>query len=265
MNLKALKLEQNLLIVHLRVVGAMLAREMITRFGNKPGGYIWALLDPIAHIGFMTLIFSAIARSPALGTSFPLFFATGFIAFQFYRAIETYVSASTKSNRALLSYPNVAPIDSIVARYFLQLGTTTAVAMVVLSFIIYTMRTPPNIHWPPIVEAAFAASILGLGSALANDVLFSKYPIYEKIFTVVTRPLYLVSGVFFLPDGVPHPFREILLYNPLIHVVMLFRQGFYPEYRAPEMDLGYLYTWVAVVFSGGMIIFRSNSASLRGR
>ena len=252
-------------VTHLRVVAAMLAREMATRFGNKPGGYLWALLDPVANITIMTLVFSALAHMPALGTSFPLFYATGFLAFQFYNAVETYVASATNANKTLFSYPNVAPFDAVVARYLLQMGTTTMVACIVLGFVIYTTRVPPNLHWPPIIEAAFAASMLAFGAALANNVLFSKYPIYEKIFVLVTRPLYLISGVFFLPDSIPHPFHEILLLNPLVHVLMLFRTGFYPEYRAESMDMGYLYGWVLVVFFLGMVIFRANAATLRGR
>ena len=49
----------SLISTHLRVVGALLVREMATRFGSKPGGYVWALLDPAAHILLMTMIFRA--------------------------------------------------------------------------------------------------------------------------------------------------------------------------------------------------------------
>jgi capsular polysaccharide transport system permease protein len=250
-------------VTHLRVVSAMISREMVTRFGNNPGGYVWALLDPIANIAFLTLIFSAVAHNPALGTSFAMFFATGFIAFSYYRQMENYVSAAIKSNKTLLSYPNVAPIDVIVARYVLQLVTTTAIAFVVLGVLLQTVRTPNTLNFLPIVEAVFAASILALGAGLANNVLFAKYTVYERLYAVFNRPLYLISGIFFLPDAIPHPFREIILLNPLIHIVMLFRQGFYPEYRAVGLDLGYLYGWVAVVFFAGMLIFRANAAVLR--
>jgi capsular polysaccharide transport system permease protein len=251
-------------VTHCRVVAAMIAREMVTRFGNRPGGYIWALLDPVANIAILTLVFGAIARSPALGTSFPLFFATGFLAFNFYRSIESYVAAATKSNKALLSYPNVAPFDAVVARYVLQLATSSLVAIIVLSVILSLLRVSQPIYWPPILEAIFAASILGLGTAMANDVLFSRYPIYERFYSVVTKPLYLLSGIFFLPDAVPHPFREYLLFNPVLHIVMLFRTGFYPEYRAIGLDIDYVCAWAAVVFIAGMFIFRTNAATLRG-
>ncbi len=64
----------------------MIVREMSTRFGSKPGGYIWALLEPVGYIAMMTVIFGAIAHTPALGTNFILFFATGYLGYQLYQA-----------------------------------------------------------------------------------------------------------------------------------------------------------------------------------
>lgn len=250
-------------VTHMRVVAALLIRETEARFGSKPGGYIWALLDPAAHVFLMTIIFQAIARAPALGASFPLFFATGYIGFQFYQATSTYLNGAVKANRPLLSYPSVAPIDTIAARYFLQLGTTVLVGIVVLGAIIAWMRVPPELAWPAIIEAALIASILGLGMGLINNVMFLRYKLYEQIFGIVNRPLFLISGVFFLPDAIPHPYREIVLFNPLVHVVMQFRVGFYSEYRALGLDLPYVYTFAFLTLFIGMVLFTASSALLR--
>lgn len=248
---------------HVRIVSALLIREMSTRFGSKPGGYIWALLDPAAHIVLMTFLFQVIAKVPALGTSFPLFFATGYIGFQFYQAVVVYVSGGLSSNKALLNYPNVAPIDTVVARYILQLITTSFVGMVVIKAISLELDYQITLNWAAIIEAALAASLLGLGAAMSNTVLFLKSPLYESIYGIVTRPLMLVSGVFFLPDSIPHPFKEFLLLNPIVHVVMLFRTGFYPEYRAEAADLSYLYTFVLASLLLGMTLFTLSSRTLR--
>jgi capsular polysaccharide transport system permease protein len=249
--------------VHFRVVAALLVREMSTRFGSNPGGYIWALVDPVANIAILSALFGAIARAPALGTSFPLFFATGFLCFQYYQATVTYVNFAVRANKALLNYPNVAPIDTVMARYILQFGTTTMVSVVVLGVVLMTMRAPPSLHWPPIFEAIVLASLLGLGNGLLNNAMFTRFPIYEKLFTIINRPLYFMSGVFFLADAIPHPYREVVMMNPLVHVIMLFRQGFYPEYRAAAIDLGYLYGWVGILMFFGTVAFVMNSATMR--
>lgn len=250
---------------HIRVVAALLVREMSARFGSKPGGYAWAVIDPAGHIAFMSLIFMAITHTPALGKSFPLFFATGYLAFQFYAAMAAFLNGAIKANRTLLSYPNVAPIDTIVARYILQSGTTSVVSFCVLGVILLTVDQPVTLNWPAIIEAAFAATLLALGVGIFNNVVCLRSPLYEQVFGIISRPLFLVSGVFFLPDALPGPFREIVLYNPLVHVVMLFRTGFYPEYRALDMDMFYLYSFAFTIMFVGLFLFTNSVSVLRSR
>ncbi len=250
---------------HIRVVGALLIREMSTRFGSKPGGYIWAIIDPAGHIAFMSLIFMAITHTPALGKSFPLFFATGYLAFQFYAAMAGFLNGAIKANRTLLSYPNVAPIDTIVARYILQAGTTSVVSFCVLGVILLTMDQTVYLNWPAIIEAAFAATVLGLGIGIFNNVATLRFPLYEQVFNIINRPMFLISGVFFLPDALPAPIRDIVLLNPLVHVVMLFRKGFYPEYRAEMMNMTYLYSFALTILFMGLLLFTRSASVLRSR
>jgi capsular polysaccharide transport system permease protein len=252
-----------LLQTHFRVVSALIVREMSTRFGSKPGGYVWAVLDPAAHIAVLSVIFMAIAHRPALGTNFPLFFATGYIGFQFYQAMSGYLNNAVQSNRALLNYPNVAPIDTVVGRYILQLGTTAVIAVCVFTTIAIFSRSAIDIRWPYILEAAFSATLLALGVGLANNGLFLRFPLYEKVYEIVTRPMFMISGVFYLPDSLPHPAREVILLNPLAHVIILFRKGFYPEYRGTGLDSFYLYSVAFCTMFGGLAIFTASHRVLR--
>ncbi|MDX3929001.1 MAG: ABC transporter permease [Shinella sp.] len=250
---------------HIRVVSALVVREMSTRFGGKPGGYMWAILEPAAYIALLTMVFSAISRVPALGSNFPLFFATGFLSYQFYQATSGYVAAALRSNMNLLSYPAVAPIDTLAARLILQTGTSALVAVLVFFTIAWTMGLHLQLNWTDIFEAASLASILAFGVGLMNNVAFMKYPLYEQLFGIVTRPLFMMSGVFFLPDQMPHPYQDVLLFNPLCHVIMLFREGFYPEYRATGLDIRYLAEFSFVALFLGMIVFTFSRATIRGR
>lgn len=61
-----------------------------------------------------------------------MFFASGYLCFQFYQGMSSYVAAAVKANKSLLTYPLVAPIDAVVARYVLQFITTSFVATFIL-------------------------------------------------------------------------------------------------------------------------------------
>ncbi|KQV34797.1 MULTISPECIES: ABC transporter permease [unclassified Rhizobium] len=253
----------NVLKVHMRVTTALIIREMAARFGDKPGGYVWALLDPLSHVFLMTLIFSAVAKVPPLGSDFPLFFASGYLCFQFYQGMSSYVAAAVKANKSLLTYPLVAPIDAVVARYVLQFITTSFVAAFILGMIIVKLPTSVQFDWSYILEALFAATLLGAGMGLINVTLFARSPLYEQIFSLVNRPMFMISGVFFVPDAMPRPYLDYLLYNPILHAVMCFRQGIYPEYRPEILDMGYLYEWVFGTIFVGLVLLSVSAAKLR--
>ena len=52
-----------------RTVSALVIREMTTSYGRSPGGYIWAILEPVGAVMILSIGFSRL-RQPTLGTSF---------------------------------------------------------------------------------------------------------------------------------------------------------------------------------------------------
>ncbi|MFK0275008.1 ABC transporter permease [Ensifer sp. NPDC090286] len=214
-------------LTHDHVVGAVHFREMVIRFGSKPRGYIWTLLDPTARILLMTGILRAIARARALSICSALFFATGYLVFQFYQAMSSYMNSSVRPNKTLLNYPNAAPIDAVVARFVLQACTISLVAFIVLgTIIVVTLSREPSIHWPSLPEAATLACIFGLGVAMGNCFLLLKYQVYEQV-------------------G--------------------FRKGFYPEYRANGLDMNYLYVVAFLTLFVEMLVFTLSRRTLRNK
>ena len=48
--------------VHLRVVAALLRREMSTRYGRSSVGYLWAVAEPCGMIFALSLAFALMSR-----------------------------------------------------------------------------------------------------------------------------------------------------------------------------------------------------------
>jgi capsular polysaccharide transport system permease protein len=234
------------LLTHLRVVSAFTMREISTRYGRSPGGYIWAFVEPAAYIFIMSSLREALGGLPAEGDSYVLFFATGYLAYMLYNGMYHYLASSISANKSLMRYPTVAPIDAVVGRFMLQALTSAVVSTVIIAGSYLTVRHSTPIQWELVLGASAFAWLLALGVSFANIVLFVKFPIYEKLFAVVSRPLLLLSGVFIIPTDLPHPMSDILLDNPITHIVMLFRDG---------LDVWYLAICSSVTFVIGFAAF----------
>lgn len=237
-----------------RAISALILREMATRYGRSPGGYIWALLEPLGGIVALGFGFSLLVRTPPLGTSFLLFFATGFLPFTIYSNIGSNVGRCINFSRALLSYPAVTWLDAVFARFILSLLTETLVMVIILTGLVLMADSRTILDIGPIVESVFLAAILGLGVGLMNCVLFGLFDIWMQIWSIVMRPLMLISGVLFLYESMPRAIEGILWYNPLIHITGLMRSGFYSSYEASYVSSSYVLLFSTVCIFLGVVL-----------
>lgn len=224
----------------LRSIAALVLREMSTTYGRSPGGYVWAILEPVAGIALLSLIFSYGFRNPALGTNFALFYATGLVPLVFFNTISARVGLAVLYSRQLLAYPSVTFVDAILGRFLLNALTQVMVAYVIFAGIIYLFDVRVILNFPAIAASIAMSSALALGIGTLNCFLFTRFPVWQQVWSILTRPLFLISCVFMLFDQIPSWARDWLWYNPIIHAVGMMRHGFYSTYHAPYVSVAYV-------------------------
>ena len=239
-----------------RTVLALMLREMSTTYGRSPGGYLWAVLEPVGAIAVLSFGFSLLVRNPALGTSFILFFATGFLPFGMYNVLANTIARSLRFSRALLAYPGVTPVDAILARFFLNALTQMMVFYLVIAGILILFATRTILDFPPILLSLLMSALLGLAVGTMNCVLLGLFPIWEQIWSIVTRPLFLASGILFLLEDLPPLAQSILWFNPLVHITGIMRTGFYSTYDAAYASPVYVFALSAVLMFFGLLLLR---------
>ena len=237
----------------IRTVTALILREMSTTYGRSPGGYIWAVLEPVGAITVLTLGFSLVFHAPALGSSFILFYATGYLPFSMYNMLANAVSRSLFFSKALLAYPGVTYVDALLARFLLNWLTQMMVLYIVITGILVLQDTRAILEFGPILKSLAMVAVLGAGVGTMNCFLFGMFPVWEQIWSIVNRPLFIISGVFFLYDDLPTPVQNIIWFNPLLHATGLMRKGFYPTYEASYISLAYGFGFGAVFLFLGLV------------
>lgn len=249
----------------LRSIAALVLREMGTSYGRSPGGYIWAILQPMGMIFILALAFSLVLRVPSLGTSFVLFYATGYLPFNFFGTTEQKIGGSIRFSRALLSYPGVTWVDAIIARLLLNMITSGVVFCLVISGILIWVDTRMILNLSHVINGVMVCVLVGLGVGLCNAVLRGLWPVWGNIWGILSRPLFLASGVFFLYEDMPSLAQSILWWNPLLHGTGLVRAGFYPTYRAEYISLIYSYGLALVLIALGLIFMRATYKTILER
>ena len=242
----------------LRTITALILREMESTYGRSPGGYVWAILQPVGMIVLLSVAFSLLVHKPALGTSFMFFYATGYLPFDMYASLAGKISSALLYSRPLLAYPRVTWIDTIIARLVLNTVTLVTVFAIVICGIMILTETRGHLDIYPVVEGLGMAILIGLGIGLLNCVLGGLYPVWNIIWGILTRPLFLGSGILFILEDMPTGIQNILWWNPLVHVTALVREGFYPTYDGHFVSLAYGYGFGLVLTALGLIFLRAN-------
>lgn len=238
----------------LRTISALVLREMSTRYGRTPGGYIWSLLEPIAAILFLSLGFSLVIRTPPLGTSFLLFYATGFLPFNMYNNISGTTSKALNYSKPLLKFPAVTWLDAILARLLLNSLTNILIMILLVGGVYFVVDARSTVDLPLALGAVLLAILFGLAVGTVNCVLMGLFPLWELAWSILTRPLFIASGVLFLFRDLPETAQTLLWFNPLIQITGMVRAAFFSTYDASYASVTYIVGVSLALLTFGLIL-----------
>lgn len=228
------------LTVQKRVIGALLMREVITRFGRENLGVLWLIGEPMIFTLGVATLWSAAGLSH--GSSMPIvaFAITGYSSVLMWRNSVGRCNSAIQQNLNLLYHRNVQVIDVFITRIVLELAGATA-SFVVLSMIFI------GIEWiaPPVdlllvvsgwlMLAWFGASLsLVIGAATAYSELV------ERIWHPTAYLLFPLSGAAFMVEWLPPAAQEVVLLLPMVHGVEMVREGYFGNAVRTHYDASYM-------------------------
>ncbi len=241
-----------------RVIAALVRREMRAHFGESRIGYLWAIIEPILHLAsFVLILIVLLKRHAPMGDNATLFVMTAVLPYFLYSKLATYIGSSVESNRALFNLPPVKPLDVVLARTILETATYLLVGfLLVVGLLLAGVSEAVPAHPLQLAAAIAVVVMFGLGFGMINVVMRVFIANWLTVFSLVTGPLYLLSGIWWLPEQVPQPLRDYLLYNPLAHFVMWSRAGFYRDYKPEYLDRSYALAWALGALVVGLALLR---------
>lgn len=150
------------------------------------------------------------------------------------------MSHAVTGNGPVLQLPPVTTFDVIAARGLLAVATDIVVAVILLvGFGAIGLAAAPDDLWAP-STALLVTAAFGCGVGYVNAVLTVFFRSWEKAYGQLTRVLYFISGIFYVPAMMPDWARGALAWNPLLQSIDWFRAGFFAGYEPHWLDRSYL-------------------------
>lgn len=225
-----------------RVIGALLMREIITRFGRHNLGFLWLFAEPMMFTLGVTILWNLLGANHGSGLPITAFAITGYSSVLIWRNTVSRTSTSITPNLSLMYHRNVRVIDIFAARILLEIsGATISFLILSLIFISLGWINPPE-DILKVLAGWFLLIWFGAALALTIGALTERSELIEKIWHPISYLLFPLSGAAFMVDWLVPSFQKLVLLLPMVNGVELLREGYFGS--AVHAHYNILYTTV---------------------
>ncbi|MCW3695225.1 MULTISPECIES: ABC transporter permease [Burkholderia] len=218
--------------IQVRVVWALIMREMITRFGREGLGVLWIMAEPAMFVVGVMVIFSNTETT----AKYPVaeYLAVSYPTLLFWRNATNRVIKAIDFNRALLHYKPILPMDILYSRIILEFAGATASFLVL--FVVLIVIGICQIPADPLtmILGYFLVIWFSFDFVLIMAALSELSESIERVSHVILYLMMPVSGVFLPTYVLPPRLAEMMTYFPLIDAVEYFHHGYYGD-RMPTL------------------------------
>lgn len=241
------------------VVMAIIFKEFKVRMRTSKFGLLYLIIEPMVMIVMLATLWYLFRKQEVDGLNVLIYLPLGVAPFLiFTRSIGT-VPSAVHRNRGLLDYPQVKPIDCVIAVYIFEITLSLLASTLALLLIWWVAGIAPSFPRPLEAIGVLLALLIGaFGCALLLSVYGTFYENLPRTIGMLRRPLILMSGVIFPVTALPPAIQWYLSWNPLLQFIegiRYFAAG-HPVFM--YWDLAYASVLSVAVFGIGYIAYYAN-------
>jgi capsular polysaccharide transport system permease protein len=245
------------------VLFALIVREAHARVGGQWVGAVWTLIEPLAHTMLFVVLYGILVTNSGSSVEYPVFLAVGMVTFFFFQNLESRLMDGIEANRGVFAYRQVQPADVLLARAVIEFLMNLLVFVFTMAWLGWLgYQVVPN---DPLATLGVTLLVAAFGGAygLLLAMLTHERPRVRSVVRMTALPLYLSSGVMFKVDLLPREYIEILLWNPMLHLVELSRHAFITAYvPTPGVNAAYPMLMALLIMAWGLALYRAKRNEL---
>lgn len=240
-----------------RVIGALLLREMITRYGRNNLGFLWLFVEPLLAAMVIAVLWKFVRGTQFSSINIIAFILTGYPLMMMWRKTSSRTMGAVSANSALLYHRHVRVIDLLLSRMFLEVASVTVAQIAILALCIFLgwIGMPADIFYMLIAWILMIFFAFGLGFVLYA--ISVKSEVFGKVWGALGIVFMMASGVFFFVSALPPQVQEIVLWIPMIHGTEMFRHGYFGATVVTMENPWYLVLWDIILLLVGLIAVKS--------
>lgn len=239
------------------VLGALIMRELHTRYGRENIGYLWMVLEPMTLATAVSSLHWAQKGVSFGGGIQPVAFTIcGYCVFIIFRQIVSRSEGVIESNAPLLYHRMVTVFDMVFARTLLEAAGICTTFVILIAF-----ATALGLAEPPARPLALMAGMgLMIWISFALSLIVCALTNENRLATRLVHPiLYIMmplSGAFYRVQWIPMPYRDWVRWFPFPGIFELVRYGQFYTATDTYVHPGYLIGCCMVLTYVGLVSIR---------
>lgn len=244
------------LIIQKRVLGALMMREIITRYGRKNIGFLWLFIEPMLMTLMIVLLWKYARASHFSSLNIVAFMITGYPMAMMWRNASNRAIGAITANQSLLYHRNVRVLDTILARMLLEISGATIAQIVIMLALIFIgwIPMPVDVFYMLMAWVLMAWFAIGLGLVICSIAFHIES--FGKLWSTFSFILLPISGAMFFVYSLPQTIREYALKIPMIHGTEMLRHGYFGGVMPTFEHPWYLVVCNIVLTLLGLILVR---------
>lgn len=216
-------------VIQKRVIGALLMREIITRYGRNNIGFLWLFIEPLLMTGLIVLAWGGLRFNQYSTLNIIAFMATGYPLMMMWRNASNRTIGAVSANISLLYHRNVRVLDTLLSRMILEIAGATIAQIVLMVFLISLglIAMPHDLFYMLLAWCLMAMFAVGLGLIICAIAQY--FEVFGRIWGTLSFLMMPLSGAFFFVHNMPATIQPYLLKVPMIHGSEMLRHGYFGD------------------------------------
>ena len=226
--------------IQVRVIWALILREIMTRYGRHNIGFLWLFVEPMLFTLGITALWTIAGFHHGSNLPITAFALTGYSTVLLWRNMPNRCVGAIAPNSSLMYHRNVRVLDIFLSRIALEaIGATMSFVTLGLVFNFLELMGPPE-NPLGVVQGWLLTAWFGAGFAMLLGALSEKSEIIEKLWHPAAYLLFPLSGAAYLVDALPKNFQDAALWLPMVNGTEMVREGYFGSKIVAHYDVTYL-------------------------
>ncbi|MDE2563318.1 MAG: ABC transporter permease [Sphingomonadales bacterium] len=211
--------------IQVRVIHALIIRELNTRYGRENIGFLWIMVEPLMFASLVALIWRYMRGPEEHGVGIVPFIITGYIPITLFRHAVSRSIMIFQVNSSLMYHRQIQILDFVFVRFLIEM-LGGMMGFVFISTMLGLFGLFPMPQKPLMLIAGWMLySVWTLSLCIVTAPLSEMSEVLEKVLPVTTYIMIPFSGLFTLSAWLSPTFRQYMLWSPFVNAMEMIRYG----------------------------------------